>query len=69
VYVDDQDFVWLSDFSSNALLRFDPEEETFMVYELPSANAEVRQIHGFPGEIWAAETGVDKLIVIRVSIP
>ena len=69
VYVDDQDNVWLSDFSSNALLRFDPEEETFAVYELPSANAEVRQIHGRPGEIWAAESGVDKLIVIRVSIP
>jgi virginiamycin B lyase len=61
--------VWLSDCSSNALLRFDPEDETFTVYELPSANAEVRQIHGRPGEIWAAGSRVDKLIVIRVSIP
>jgi streptogramin lyase len=37
----------------------------FDVYPLPSAGAAVRQILGRPGEILAAESGVDKLIVAR----
>jgi virginiamycin B lyase len=67
VYVDDQDMVWLSDFGANALVRFDPTSEAFTVYELPSPNAAVRQILGRPGEIWGAESGVDKLVVIRTG--
>lgn len=69
VYVDDQDMVWLSDFGSNSLVRFDPSRELFTVYELPSPAAAVRQILGRPGEIWGAESGADKLVVIRTSIP
>ena len=65
VYVDDQDMIWLSDFRANAIVRFDPDTEQFSVYELPSPNAQVRQILGRPGEIWAAESGTDKLVVIR----
>jgi virginiamycin B lyase len=67
VYVDDQDQVWLSDFGANALVRFDPTLETFEVFPLPSAPANVRQILGRPGEIWGAESGVDKLIVLRTG--
>ena len=67
VYVDDQDIVWLSDFGANALVRFDPTLETFTVFELPSPNAAVRQILGRPGEIWGAESGTDKLVVIRTG--
>jgi virginiamycin B lyase len=67
VYVDDQDIVWLSDFGSNAIVRFDPTLELFTVYELPSPNAAVRQILGRPGEVWGAESGTDKLVVIRTS--
>ena len=67
VYVDDQDIVWLSDFGANAIVRFDPASEQFTVYKLPSPDAAVRQIHGRPGEIWGAESGVDKLIVIRTN--
>jgi virginiamycin B lyase len=67
VYVDDQDIVWLSDFGANALVRFNPDSETFTSFELPSPDAAVRQILGRPGEIWAAESGVDKLVVIRTS--
>jgi virginiamycin B lyase len=67
VYVDDQDIVWLSDFGANALVRFDPSLELFTVYELPSPNAAVRQILGRPGEVWGAESGADKLVVIRTS--
>jgi len=67
VYVDDQDMVWLSDFGSNSLVRFNPNDETFTVYELPSPDAAVRQILGRPGEIWGAESGADKLVVIRTN--
>lgn len=65
VYVDDQDMVWLSDFGANALVGFDPTTEAFIVFELPSPNAAVRQILGRPGEVWGAESGADKLVVIR----
>jgi virginiamycin B lyase len=67
VYVDRQDMVWLSDFAANALVRFDPMKETFKVFSLPSPEANVRQILGRPGEVWGAESGVDKLVVIRTD--
>jgi virginiamycin B lyase len=66
VYVDEFDAVWLSDFSANALLRFDPLQETFDVFPLPSPGASVRQMLGRPGEVWGAESGTDKLVVVRV---
>ena len=66
VYVDDRDQVWLSDFAANALVRFDPVTAAFETFTLPSSPANVRQILGRPGEIWGAESGTDKLVVIRV---
>ena len=69
VYVDEQDMVWISDFGSNALVLFNPETEEFTVFALPSANAQVRQILGRPGEVWGAESGTDKLVVIRTQTP
>ena len=65
VYVDDRDMVWLSDFAANALVRFDPAGESFEVITLPSPSAAVRQILGRPGEVWGAESGTDKLVVVR----
>ena len=65
MYVDDVDMVWLSDFGANTLVRFDPTSETFEVFELPSPGADVRQILGRPGEVWGAESGTDKLVVVR----
>jgi len=65
VYVDDKDTVWLSDFGANAVVRFDPKNEKFTVYPLPSRSAAVRQILGRPGEVWLPESGVDKLAVVR----
>jgi virginiamycin B lyase len=65
VYVDEQDRVWISDFGGNAMVRFDPATEEFTSFPLPSPNASVRQILGRPGEIWGAESSVDKLIVLR----
>lgn len=67
VYVDEHDLVWLSDFGGNAMVRFDPRTERFEVFELPSARAGVRQILGRPGEIWGAESGTDKLFVMRTD--
>ncbi len=68
VFVDDKDMVWLSDFGGNALVRFDPATEKFAVYKLTSSPANVRQILGRPGEVWGAESGVDKLVVIRTGL-
>src|SRR5918994_435371 len=65
VYVDDKDMVWLSDFGANAMVRFDPAQETFSMFSLPSPQANVRQILGLSGEVWGAESGSDKLVVIR----
>lgn len=65
VYVDEEDKVWLSDFGANAVVRFDPETETFESFPSPRPNANVRQILGRPGEVWAPESGTDHLVVFR----
>jgi virginiamycin B lyase len=65
VYVDERDLVWLSDFGANALVSFDPRTEKFTTIELPSTPANVRQLLGRARELWGAESGVDKLVVIR----
>jgi virginiamycin B lyase len=64
IYVDERDKVWLSDFGANALVRFDPATSKFMRVRLPSTDAAVRQILGRPGEVWGAESGTDKLVVV-----
>jgi virginiamycin B lyase len=68
VYVDEKDMVWLSDFGANALVLFNPTDETFEVFNLPSSEADVRQILGRFGEVWGAESGTDKLVVINTDI-
>lgn len=65
VYVDDKDKVWLSDFSANAVVRFDPANEQFDVFKSNRRGAAVRQLLGRPGEIWGAESGTDRLVVVR----
>ena len=60
-----RDIVWLSDFGANALVRFDPRTAKFTRIVLPSSPANVRQILGRRGEVWGAESGVDKLVVVR----
>jgi virginiamycin B lyase len=67
VFVDDLDVVWLSDWGNNSLTLFDPLTEEFEVFTLPSNPADVRQILGRPGEVWGAESGVNKLVVLRSS--
>ncbi len=65
VYVDDQGEVWLTDWGANALVRFDPAKETFEAFPFPSEGATVRQLNGRRGEIWGAESGLNKLVVWR----
>ena len=65
IYVDERDRVWLTDFAANAILRFEPETERFTGYPSDRANADVRQLLGRPGEVWGAESGTDRLVVIR----
>jgi virginiamycin B lyase len=65
VFVDDKDMVWLSDFGSNALTRFDPSQQKFEIFTLPSPGANVRQLLGSPGQVWGAESGTDKIVLIR----
>lgn len=69
VYVDERDIVWLSDFGANAMVRFDPATETFQSFPSDRAGANVRQILGRAGEVWGAESGTDRLVVIREGAP
>jgi virginiamycin B lyase len=65
VYVDEKDRVWLSDFGSNSLVMFDPRTEEFRSFPSDAPGANVRQILGRPGEVWGAESGADRLVVVR----
>ena len=67
VYVDDDDIVWLSDFGANAVVSFDPKTETFESFPGSAADANVRQILGRPGEVWAPESGTNRLMLIRTG--
>jgi virginiamycin B lyase len=63
--VDETDRIWVTDFGANAFVRFDPEAERFRSFPLPSSGANVRQLLGRKGEVWGAESGTDRLVVIR----
>jgi virginiamycin B lyase len=65
VFVDDRDKVWLTDFVANAIVRFDPATEKFESFPSNRRGASVRQILGRPGEMWGAESGTDRLVVVR----
>jgi virginiamycin B lyase len=55
----------VSEWSANAVLRFDPVSETFLTFPSDRPNADVRQILGREGEVWIAESGTDRIRVIR----
>jgi virginiamycin B lyase len=64
IYVDAKDIVWLTDFATSAIVRFDPRTARFTRVRLRSG-ADVRQLLGRPGELWGAESGTDRLVVVR----
>jgi virginiamycin B lyase len=65
VFVDELDIVWLTDFTADAIVRFDPTTETFMTFPPASVPSAVRQMLGREGEVWGAESAADRLVVIR----
>jgi virginiamycin B lyase len=65
VYVDEKDKVWVTDFVANAILRFDPATEKFDTFQSNKRGAAVRQMLGRAGEVWGAESGTDRLVVVR----
>jgi virginiamycin B lyase len=65
VWVDQQDTVWLSDWGSNAIVSFDPTTETFHQFVMPQSGSDIRELQGRPGEVWGAESGQDRIVVIR----
>ncbi|MCZ7588239.1 MAG: hypothetical protein M5U27_05120 [Gaiella sp.] len=64
VYVDEKDLVWLTDFGRSGLWRLAPATGKFTRVPL-RAGASVRQLLGRPGEVWGAESGADRLVVVR----
>lgn len=65
VYVDEKDQVWVSDWTNNAIVRFDPATEKFERFPSNRRGADVRQLLGRPGEVWGAESGTDRLVVVK----
>jgi virginiamycin B lyase len=55
----------VTDFIANAILRFDPATETFDSFPSNKRGAAVRQMLGRAGEAWGAESGTDRLVVLR----
>ena len=58
IYVDPRDDVWVSDWGDNAVIRYDPAEGQFATMPI-SSRADIRQMAGRGGEVWAAESGTD----------
>jgi virginiamycin B lyase len=67
VYVDETDMVWLSEWSANAMVRFDPETQSFQSFPHDKSGANVRQILGRKGEVWAPRSGTDQIVVYRTK--
>ena len=57
--------MWVTDFDANAILRFDPVTEKFESFPSSRRGASVRQLLGRSGEVWGAESGTDRLVVIK----
>ena len=65
VHVDNEDKVWLTDFMTNAIVRFDPVTEKFETFPSSERGAQVRQMASRPGEAWGAESGNSRLVLIK----
>jgi len=65
VWVDPDDKVWLADWTANAVVRFDPATENFESFASDRPKSNVRQMLGCKGEVWIAESGTERIRVIR----
>lgn len=68
VWVDPSDKVWLTDFGANAIVRFDPTDQTFLSFPSERSGADVRQMDGVAGEAWGAERANDQIIRIEYGL-
>ena len=64
VYVDDRDRVWTTEWTNNAIMRFEPDTLKWTSFPGNEGNAQVRQMLGRPGEAWGAESARDRLVVV-----
>ena len=71
VYVDEKDKVWVSDFGitngKQSMVRFDPETEKFDVIPLNTDHSNIRQMNGRPGQVWGAESDLNRIIVFSTG--
>jgi virginiamycin B lyase len=65
--VDPDDKVWLTEWTANAVVRFDPDTEKFESFPSDRPNANVRQLLGRKGEAWIAESGTERIRLIRYA--
>jgi virginiamycin B lyase len=59
--------VWVSDCGKTAIPRVNPATHHLHPFPLPDRYANVRQLAGRKGEVWGAESGADKLFVIKTE--
>jgi len=62
VWVDWADRVWLSDWGSNSIIRFDPVPQRFDAVASGADAAGDRPIMGRDGEVWAAQSVRGRLV-------
>ena len=64
VYVDETDKVWVSNWDTQQVLRFDPRAGKFEAFTAPHerGDANVRQLNGRKGEVWAPESGTNHIV-------
>ena len=67
VWVDPDDKVWLTDWTANAVVRFDPDTEKFESFPSDRPNSNLRQLLGRKGEAWIAESGTERIRLIRYA--
>jgi virginiamycin B lyase len=65
IYVDAADIVWITDFGTDSLVRFDPVTQQFQSFRFPTPGAAVRQIVGDENGIWGAESATEKIVLFR----
>ena len=66
--MDPTDKVWVTDFSANAILRFDPATDGFLAFPSDRSGANVRQMDGVAGEAWGGESGTDRIVRIEYGL-
>ena len=65
MYVDEEDVVWVSEFMTNSVWRFDPKTETYVDFPGLKPMSQVLQMAGRAGQVWGSEQGNDTVFVIE----